>query len=321
MLSCLFPEKNTSEESIPFACFPHALKLYQGQSNKENLSFFSKFKARHFCFLFNKASSLNCDIDLLCIGLRMYPEIIFDVCQDISFMTHYDKLMPFVNGKILSEDNKTFLFRINDLDLLAKILESPIELDVNHLDNNNTTFLNHIFNRYIEIKSGQINRLLHCLKKRNYNTQYLNNMGRIIFPALFNDINLGQLSTDRTQALVLLLSETAIDPSQDILWLKIYIKKSRESYSHRDDLQLGIILSIFGRKDWRECFINIFNAYISEYFSAEKDLFDFYAQIKKVIPEKAQLIFPMLPQSPAEKKLAASLFNMTKLWDAMAHGK
>ena len=311
MLSYFYQPVATNQPSLE-----EVFVLYQKQSNKHDLSIFSQFTMEDFQKTIKEKSSEDL-ADLCIVALRMHPKIIFNIVEHPGFEKNYDNIWPFIDGKQI-ENHGTLLFHVTEFNLMIKILESDFDVDVNCYGNNDTLFLTHyLFYYNNKMDLFKIKTLLPLLKKRNYDFNHIDKLGRTIFGVLKNNEHDLRMCY---HILVLLLNQPEIDPSIDVLWLRTYIKKSQKDYDARF-LLASLLCTILKKNKWRETMVNIFNKYISEYFSAEEDLFDLFSIIRQYDAGKAgsMLSAPNMG-SPADKKLSNSLFNMTKLHDAMIYG-
>lgn len=315
MLSYFYQPVATNQPSLE-----EVFALYKKQSNKHDLSIFSQFTMEDFQKIIGAKEKSSEDLADLCIvALRMHPKIIFNLVEHPGFKSIYDKLCPFIDGKQLSQ-NQTLLFYVKKFCLLIKILGSELDIDINHYGSNNALFLTHYLFYYCnKINLSQMKELLPLLKKRNYDFNHVDKLGRTIFSVIKkNEKNLHTCY----HILLTLLALPKIDASIDVMWLRIFIKKSQKDYEAKFYL-VALTKFILSRENWREIMINIFNKYILEYFSAEEDLFDLFSIIRQLDVDKAGDILPNsrpdILLNSSEIKLVNSLFNMTKLYDAMKY--
>jgi len=256
----------------------------------------------------------NCD-KVFNVILFLYPVAIFRVATHDGFGRIFHKIMNHNNVNLLNEFGQNFIYKINSLNNIIKILDSDLELNVNHTDNKGITFVMYYTHKTI-IAPDQFEKFLCVLKKRNYdfnnvfftsNNSLAKNMhGLSIFDAAFNTSSFKQSYEILNQ----LIKIPELDITKDLLWFKRVM--TFENYTYEQQYNLSILLfNIMERHDYSYFLINIIKCYL--YSNAENDLMLIISICKSIQTKKLNEIINQINENSNTFIHYAAMLHYKKL--------
>lgn len=237
--------KNKEVFSAHKVSFEEFVKLCQENSCVTNTSAFSNY-TREIIVSFVKDIKKIFSLDrqqminvLLCL-LILYPKCIFAIVSSPTFNNIYDEIRPNIDPNVLNDYGNNFLFDITKFDDLIMVLNSDINVEINHLNYLSCPLLTY-FVLHNKINMNQLIDLIHVLKRRHYD---FNNSFIFYLPFTF--------TTDQTERIKLLMIITEIptlDITLDLSWLRKILAPT--VVYNEDSSILDLFNIILNRDDYR----------------------------------------------------------------------
>ena len=206
----------------------------------------------------------NKDINFIKIILDISPDAIFKIVRNDNFGTIFPEIKNKIDPKVVDDNNRNFYYYLKHHGDIIQILESNIDSDINHVDNNGMTFVTYLACNNI-FKNESLANIVNCLRKTKYDFNNISKGGQSIFCCALNATT---FEKQFSQAEILVQI-----PKFDILiettWLESLVKKNNQSYNNKINFK-NLIISILNRNDYKSFLLRLINKYLCK--NAEKDL-------------------------------------------------
>ena len=206
--------------------------------------------------------------------LLAYPKYIFKITDSIKFKTLFPEIKQNININIEDDLKNTFIFHL-DITNAILILESDINVNVNHTNCGNSTFVFSLSN----VTKKNISDLIKILKKKSYNFNIVNRFNRSIFSLAFNKLDI----IYQRDILVVLLEIKELNLFTETTWLKLIINEIDISYTNNTCIH-KIFESILKRHDYLTFMLYLIQKY--DHMDKEKHLIKLCYFISKIDKNK-----------------------------------